>query len=233
MWSVKQVKQGICTPLFLLAIAFSSLLLGGCGFTPMYGNKNDLTNPFKVNGLEELQAIKIGAIPNRDGQLLRNALLERLNPYGEPQSPQYRLTTDLNFTKSGIAVRRDGTFQRYKVTGTANFSLIDLQTGKILYKDTASQVSTFIVTDSTAGSAFSATVSERSEEKNLTRLIADEMTLSILSFLERGDHLLDTPDSKTSSLQQEQAPQNSSHLEKVKITRLPLKEASCDKNDQL
>lgn len=64
--------------LTLLAVGFG-LISSGCGFEPLYGDRAGET-PTRL----ELAAVEVGPIPERLGQQVRNALVDRLNPGAEP-----------------------------------------------------------------------------------------------------------------------------------------------------
>lgn len=93
-------------------VAFCALILlsaAGCGFRPLYGT----AGPDAGAAATRLDAVSIGNIPNREGQYLRNALIDRFYRSGEPADPAYILTvapvrerlTDLDITKSSDATR--------------------------------------------------------------------------------------------------------------------------------
>jgi LPS-assembly lipoprotein len=97
-------------PLLSLAI-FSLLTLSGCGFEPLYGSKP--TNSEKEEIIDNMSKISISIIPDRDGQKLRNLLIDRLYQNGYPQSPNFILNVapiaesmaELDITKSADATR--------------------------------------------------------------------------------------------------------------------------------
>lgn len=58
-------------------------MLSACGFTPVYGDKS----------LDHrLQSIDIALIPNREGQIIRNHLIDTLYRHGQTTSPIYKLS---------------------------------------------------------------------------------------------------------------------------------------------
>lgn len=78
------------------------VVLSGCGFHPMYG---DPGSPGSA-GAEvsaKLAAVKIEAIADRLGQELHNRLRDRMNPTGQPEKPNYRLSVTLAETNVVIA----------------------------------------------------------------------------------------------------------------------------------
>ncbi|MGQ0526590.1 MAG: LPS assembly lipoprotein LptE [Alphaproteobacteria bacterium] len=87
----------------------SLLLLAACGFEPVYGVHRGMP----VGGEEKLGQVDIGNIPDREGQYLRNALIDRFYRDSRPADPQYFLAmepvyenlTDLDITKTADATR--------------------------------------------------------------------------------------------------------------------------------
>jgi LPS-assembly lipoprotein len=88
---------------------FCVLLLTGCGFTPLYGGKGSANEQARAF----TNRIEIDVIPDREGQYLRNRLIDLLHDQGAAQTPTHRLTispvkeerTDLDITKSADATR--------------------------------------------------------------------------------------------------------------------------------
>lgn len=84
--------------------------LAACGFRPLYGTHSATQNTAVTATLSQ---IAIATIPDRSGQYLRNALIDRFYKTGRPADPLYtlRLTplretiTDLDITKSSTATR--------------------------------------------------------------------------------------------------------------------------------
>ena len=91
------------------------LLLAGCaGFTPLYPAGT-------ASGLPQFE---IAMIPDRNGQVLRGLLLDRLSS-GSAANGLYRLETALSVSTSGLGTRGDGTTLWMQVTVTASFVLKD------------------------------------------------------------------------------------------------------------
>ena len=64
------------------------LFIAACGFHPMYGK-----NKYTAVGVEEkLALIDISNIPNREGQFLRNELIDRFYRDGRPGHTIYTLS---------------------------------------------------------------------------------------------------------------------------------------------
>ena len=109
----KQINQGIIGLLIVI-------IATGCGFQPIYG---DRASGVSTQTAVRLANIKIQTIPDRQGQILRNLLLERLNPRGEPSNPQYFLKTSISYSTSGLGTNIDDETSRARLTATANFTL--------------------------------------------------------------------------------------------------------------
>jgi LPS-assembly lipoprotein len=94
--------------------------LAGCGFQPVYAPASSAAagSPSK-----ELAAINVGVIPDRPGQLLRQALQERLaNDNGTPH--RYDLRLQFAVTGEGIAILQSNFATRIRLIGTANWTLV-------------------------------------------------------------------------------------------------------------
>ena len=70
--------------------------ISGCGFEPLYVEKKTSSdwyynNEFDAGIRDEMASVKVELIQDRIGQLIRNDLLDKLTPKGEPKSPKYYL----------------------------------------------------------------------------------------------------------------------------------------------
>jgi LPS-assembly lipoprotein len=83
------------------------LCLAGCGFHPLYGKDSD-----DASVLDKLADIRVDPMRDRQGQLVRNALLIALSPQGEPERPRYHLGVTWVITQSQQALRTDDTATR-------------------------------------------------------------------------------------------------------------------------
>ena len=118
-------------------------LLPGCGFKPMYGETS--ADP----ALQETFAgIEIAPIPDRIGQVVRNHLLDRINPYGQPSAPDYVLHIQLVQLTEGFGFRSDESITRESLTLEASFRLTDRETGEVVLEDLVRSVHTYDVVQS-------------------------------------------------------------------------------------
>jgi LPS-assembly lipoprotein len=115
------------------------LNLAGCGFRPIYGSAaNDLNGD---GGHESSQAggvkaalaqVKIGLIPDRSGQQLRNQLLDLMNAGGEPSRPVYRLDITLTTEKTALATRSDASVSLSRLRTVLRYKLVAIhQTAEV------------------------------------------------------------------------------------------------------
>jgi len=102
--------------LALLSVA-GLALLGGCGFEPLYGTRGRSTTA------AGLQTVRISLIADRVGQQVRNVLLDRMNPGGEPSNPVYELEVSLTERREELGIRKDETATRANLTLLASFVL--------------------------------------------------------------------------------------------------------------
>ena len=90
-------------------------MVAGCGFHPLYTSQ----------GLQSarLAAVYVDIIPNRSGQLLRQALQARLE--GADSGTAKRFTLDVAYSESvqGLAVQPDNSTTRNRSVGNAVWSL--------------------------------------------------------------------------------------------------------------
>ena len=112
-------------------ILVAGLCLSACGFEPLYGPHSSIEAP-EVEA--HLAQIKVPQSTNRIGQILRNHLLDKLNPSGEPTDPKAHLHIDVTLAKNSTSLRRDGTTQRFNMVATAQIILRDKDNKKILYE---------------------------------------------------------------------------------------------------
>jgi LPS-assembly lipoprotein len=100
-------------PLLIIVPLALGLLLSACGFEPLYGDRRGTTPAGQARGtapdsvLGDLEATKVATISDRVGQLVRNALVDRINPGGEPDQPRYVVVVTLRETIEQVLQSRD------------------------------------------------------------------------------------------------------------------------------
>jgi len=104
----------------VVAAAFLLLALAGCGFRPLYG-----THSSDPHVTSDLSSIYIRPLPDREGQLVHNALLVRFNPKGEAGGARFQMDVNIGLNEGQVAVGRDGTATRALVTYSAAYTLFE------------------------------------------------------------------------------------------------------------
>ena len=159
---MKKVRLFFC---FIVFYIFTS-----CGYEPIY-SKNANTN-------KELLSISVQNIKNRPGQILRNTLLNQLNPERERVITKYRLIVEIFESKSSLAYRRDMSATRTDLKVTANYLLKDIKNGEILLKQEAKSISSFDVVES----VYATLIAEKDvREKNL-KVISNDIYTNLVIF---------------------------------------------------
>ena len=110
----------------MLALA-AGATLSGCGFQPVYMP----TASGKAGVAQrELAAIQVDLIPDRPGQLLRQALQDRLEMGSSGVARRYELSVAFGISGEGIAIEQDTNVTRIREIGTATWSLVAQDPGR-------------------------------------------------------------------------------------------------------
>ena len=156
----------------LILVGLTSLLLSGCGFKPMYGTQSRLNHsPISY----QMSQIAIDIIPDREGQMLRNALIDRLYTSGYPSSPVATLKiskieevrNELDLTKSSDATRA-----QLRVTST--MTLTD-KSGNVILSRPIKTITSFNI----LGSEFASRVTEESARQSAIQDLARQIELNL------------------------------------------------------
>jgi len=92
----------------------------------MYGGRGGAPSP----AVQAMAETRIALIPNRAGQELRNHLLDRLTPLGQPARPRYELVVGLAERLDNFGIARDESATFGRLTVTANFTLREIASGR-------------------------------------------------------------------------------------------------------
>ena len=123
-WSTSLSEQTESTPsrrtLLRGAAGLLALGAGGCGFSPLYGERGR-TEDSQIAA--ELAATRVQLIPERFGQLLRRGLQQRLGRDGQAPA-RWELLVGPSLAQEGIGILLDGTVTRGRYIATANWTLV-------------------------------------------------------------------------------------------------------------
>ena len=154
--------------LFLSIILF--FIFTSCGYEPIY-SKNISSN-------KELLSISVKNIKDRSGQILRNSLLNQLNPEKERVIIKYKLTVEISESRSNLAYRRDMSATRVDLSVTANYLLTEIKSGEIILEQETKSISSFDVVES----VYATLIAEKdAREKNL-QVISDDIFTNLVIF---------------------------------------------------
>lgn len=127
----------------VLLLALLPGVLGACGFKPVYGvsAEHEATDKALAN-------VQIDPIADRNGQVLRNNLIDRFYTEGRPAKPTYRLAVALTAAEESLGIQKDATATRARLRLQASYELIDIESGKVVYRTFSRSVVSFNLLDS-------------------------------------------------------------------------------------
>jgi LPS-assembly lipoprotein len=139
-------------------LLLGALLLAGCGFRPLYGERG-----VGQSAVAQFAQVRIQPIADRTGQLLYNKLRDRMNPRGKPGDPVYVLQITLRERQERLLVETDETASRINLILRANYQLKLIGTGAVLNEG----VSQTVISYDVLGSDFQfATLSSESDVRD-------------------------------------------------------------------
>ena len=147
--------------------------LAGCGFHPLY--KDDGGREASA----ELAAVHISTIPDRNGQILHNYLLDKINPQGRPADPRYVLDIKLVETKANLGIIKDSSSTLAQIANVATYTVRDLKTKAPLQSGRSRSVASYNIVQSD----FATLASEKDARERSLRDIAEDITTKVAVFL--------------------------------------------------
>lgn len=154
------------------ALLAALVLLGACGFRPLYGSKE------KGAAAAELAAVEIKPIADRAGQQLHNLLLDRINPRGRPAKPRYVLKIRLTQSIERLAVRKTAFSTRANLRLIAAFVLAPAGGGEVLVSGTSLAISSYNILNS----EFATLTSEKDARSRATGQLAEDIRTRLAVF---------------------------------------------------
>jgi len=149
-----------------LAAMGALLLTAACQLAPVYSGG--------AHGVAAttLSQIAVAPIPDRAGYLLRQQLLERLNP---GDTPRYRLEIALDDHLTGFGVRTDTTITRERRSLRARYRLVASDTGAVVLDATAGADEGIDVVQS----EYAVVAAEQTALERLAVRLADQITARV------------------------------------------------------
>lgn len=165
--------------LFSFVCVFGLLGLAACGFRPIYGSLDGGGNsPVAM----DLNNVTIENIPDRDGQFLRNRLIDRMYGKNRPEKPVYRLVIKLRHSEQDLGILANATATRELLDMYGDYVLRDGQ-GRELVKGTAHSVASFDKLDQMYGTV---AARQNAHERTLSEVGDQIVNRLSLYFAERS-----------------------------------------------
>ncbi|MGD1934563.1 MAG: LPS assembly lipoprotein LptE [Candidatus Phaeomarinobacter sp.] len=143
------------------------LVLAACSFRPLYGTSAEGTAA-RV-GAASIAILPIGE--ERVGQQLRNGLINRLTPAGQPQFPAYQLEVSITDQLTDLLVQEDSTVLRRNYALIAKYRLVDMASGDPVHSSSVTRTASLNRTDS----EYANVIAQRDAEERAAEAVADVM----------------------------------------------------------
>jgi LPS-assembly lipoprotein len=140
--------------------------LAACGFRPLL-KQGEADRDVQ----RQLAAVEIPVLTGRIGYLVRESLLEQLNPAGAEVPTRYLLTVTLRRRNSALGIQLDNTITRYNLTVSARFRLVEEATRQVLYEALVRRIASY--------NAIRAPYAELAAEMDAERRAAREVGIDI------------------------------------------------------
>ena len=155
-----------------IALLAAALALGGCGFRPVYARHGG-----SAPAVAGLSQVDVALIPERFGQLTREALEARLERGGMGAVHRFRLATSVSLASDAIGVRPDSVPTRVRLIGTANWTLSSEDaSGATLAHGTARDVDGYDIIDQ---QYFAADLQRENVLRRIAAAMADQIALQL------------------------------------------------------
>ncbi len=148
----------------------ATALLAGCGLRPLYGDGSA-----QAGARGELAAVRIDTIPDRNGQILRNRLIDLFYADGGPQPWRYDLKVALTLAEARVGVRIDDTSTRRTLTANSSFRLSRRDTGAVIASGSLVQNNTFAFQEAQYG----ALVARETATRDLLDAVGDQIATRV------------------------------------------------------
>ena len=172
-----QLRQAAARGLFALALGLSAVSLSGCGFQPLYGGKG-----VGAAAADRLMEVDIASIPDREGQKLRNLLIDNFYPSERPSNPRYRLDVALSASEQKLALQKDATAVRAQLLVNAPYRLTDTQTGQVVFQSSSRSMISY----NTLEQHYAAIVTMQNAYDRALEDISNDITTRVAMHLGRG-----------------------------------------------
>ena len=154
----------------IYSILLFLIILSSCGYQPIYSKD-------KKTG-EELLSISIINIKDRTGQILRNSLLNKINPERKRVFLKYRLYVEIFESKTELGLRRDMSATRTDLSVNAKYKLRNIKDGRIVYESESNSISSFDVVES----VYATLIAEKDAKEKSLKVLSDDIYTNLVIF---------------------------------------------------
>ncbi len=165
----------------MLGAAAGAVLLGGCGFKPLYRARDDGTAGVAEQGLAE---ISVALIPERTGQLLRQELQTRFERGGSGVAKRYDLLVSFGIAADTLNIAQSTSIpSRLRLVGVATWSLVSQDTKRqTLASGTTRALDGLNIYDQ---QFFAIDMESEAVQRRLAGQVAEQMTLQLAAWFNR------------------------------------------------
>jgi len=158
------------------------VLLDGCGFSPLYAPAADGSDGPAARGLSQ---ISVAIIPERSGQLLRQALQTRFYGAGTSRARVFELKASFGISNDALAIRTDNTATRARLIGAATWTLTasDPRAGTVA-SGTARAMDGYNIFDQ---QYFAADLANEAAQRRVAEAVADRITIQLATYFKKSN----------------------------------------------
>ncbi|GBQ71543.1 hypothetical protein AA103196_2805 [Ameyamaea chiangmaiensis NBRC 103196] len=152
--------------------------LGGCGFTPLYGNGSGPAGIAGVGNVSaELERVYVARIGGVYGEQVRLALQADMSGAGPEHPDGYTLSVLPNVSEESIDIHPDNTSGRQRITASAHWKLYTVeQYPKLLAEGAASTMDGY---ENTYEQYFAQTMNGETARGRVAKTLADAVTQQV------------------------------------------------------
>lgn len=170
-------------PAILAAFAVLLLLIGGCGFEPVYGVREQSAQQSAASEQLARTSVQVSTpdpIHRRLAQVYKGDLEDLLNPRGgKSRSAEYALHAVLNMIEQPVAISSDGTVSRYNLLMDAHLRLLRVADNAVVYEKTVRRIGSY---NNVSNAFYSTYVSSEDTKERSTRELAEDTRTRLASF---------------------------------------------------
>lgn len=150
------------------AVPVICFFLAACGFTPLYSHTST-----PAGNSSTLDTVWIETIPDADGLMLRNNLIDRFYHHGVPDNPAYRLRIVLTQNTRDLAIQKDATTTRAQLVFRADYTLISDATRETIDSGSVRAIGSYNI----LSSQYTTIVTQNAAREQALQELADKITL--------------------------------------------------------